>query len=302
MKRVIFFGSPQYGLAVLRRLVEEFQVVAVYTQPDRPVGRKGVMTPTPVKKFAVERGIPVFTPTTLKGEGERLRQLNPDFLVVAAYGLLLPAEVLEVAPPINLHGSLLPQYRGASPVQQAILNRDRWTGVTGIEMVERLDAGPMLGWSYTEVGEKRVDQLMEELGEMAGELAVEILNRYPDLKPIPQVEGLASYARKVRKEDGLVSFSLPAEEIWVRWRAYYRWPSIFTPKFKLVEIRLESREGEFTPGEILEVDPRDRSGVVGCRYGKIRIYQIQPVGRRVLKFADFLNGARLGVGEILPEE
>ncbi|MEO1942126.1 MAG: methionyl-tRNA formyltransferase [Campylobacterales bacterium] len=302
MKRVIFFGSPEYGLAVLRRLAEEFQVVAVYTQPDRPVGRKGVMTPTPVKKFAEERGIPVFTPTTLKGEGERLRQLNPDFLVVAAYGLLLPTEVLKVAPPINLHGSLLPKYRGASPVQQAILNRDWWTGVTGMEMVERLDAGPMLGWSYTEVGEKRVDQLMEELGEMAGELAVEILNRSPNIKPVPQVEGLASYTRKVRKEDGLVSFSLPAEEIWVRWRAYYRWPSIFTPKFKLMEIGLESRGGEFTPGEILEVDSRNRSGVVGCRYGKIRIYQIQPVGRRVLKFADFLNGARLGVGDILPEK
>ena len=283
-------GSPDYGVSVLKKLAEKFEIVAIYTQPDRPAGRGRKLTPTPVKVEGEKLGVPVFTPTSLRGEGEKLKRLAPDFIVTAAYGLILPREVLEVAIPINLHGSLLPKYRGASPIQAAILNGDRWTGVTAIKMVERLDAGPILGWSYTEVGSKTAPELYYELGEMAGELAVEVIENFDRLQPQPQPDCLATYAPKISKRDGLISFKMGAEEIWRKYLAYYHWPKIFTPDFKIVELELVAPTGHFgAPGEVVEVNRREGWGVVACGEGAIKIVKVQPPSRRPIPFVSYLN-------------
>jgi methionyl-tRNA formyltransferase len=295
-------GSPLYGVKVLERVAEKFEIVAIYTQPDRPVGRKKRLTPTPVKVWGESRGVPVFTPPTLKGEGERIASFKPDFIVVASYGLILPKEILEIAPPINLHGSLLPKYRGASPIQSAILNGDKWTGVTAMLMEEGLDTGAMLGWSYTPIGEKTTPQLMEELGELGGELAVEVLERFEEIRPLPQLDALASYCKKITKADGAVTFKMPAVEIWRRYRAFIQWPTIFTPLFKIVEMELEEENGSYTPGEILKVDKREGSGAVGCSRGSVKLKKVQAPGRKPVPFLSYFNGLRLKVGDILPSK
>jgi len=302
--RIVFMGSPDYGVAVLNPLVEKFSLIAVYTQPDKPVGRKKILTPTPVKKRAVELEIPVFTPSHLKKEVNRLKQLKPDFIVTAAYGLLLPEEILAIAPAINLHGSLLPKYRGASPIQSALLNREWQTGVTAILMEKRLDAGPILGWKCTEIGKKNSIELYRELGELAGELAVEVIERFSEIEPLPQLEAFASYCKKIQKEDGKISFEMEAIEIWNRYRAFQPWPQIFTSQFKLLKIELAEikedaknrnsllfqRVGK--PGEIVEINRKEGWGMVACGKGAIKIYTVQPPGKRPMGFLDYLNGVK----------
>ncbi|HIQ50922.1 MAG TPA: methionyl-tRNA formyltransferase, partial [Nautiliaceae bacterium] len=148
--QIVFMGSPDYATKILDSLNSKYEIVAVYTQPDKPVGRKKTLTPTLVKEYAIKKNLRVYTSTNLK-EDTLIKSLKPDFIVVAAYGLILPKTILEVAPCINLHASLLPKYRGASPIQSAILNGDKYTGVTSMLMDEGLDTGDILAWDYTDV-------------------------------------------------------------------------------------------------------------------------------------------------------
>lgn len=177
---IVFMGTPEYAARILRALAEaKFEIAAVFTQPDKPVGRKQILTPSEVKTYAQQHlpAVPIFQPTSLKDEAvaAQIKELKPDFIVVAAYGKILPQAILELAPCINLHASILPKYRGASPIQSALLAGEKQTGVTAMLMDAGLDTGDMLDFVYTPCEDKTAAQLFDELGDLAGELIVRTL-------------------------------------------------------------------------------------------------------------------------------
>ena len=294
--KIVFMGSPEYAVKILDELNKNFEIVAVYTQPDKPVGRKKILTPTPVKKYALQNGIEVFTPVSLKNEN--LTRFKPDFIVVAAYGLLLPKNILDTAPCINLHASLLPKYRGASPIQSAILNGDKYTGVTAMLMDEGLDTGDILCWDYTEVGNKTSVDLFDELAEIGAKQSVYVINNFKKIKPLKQIDALSSYSPKIKKDDGFVDFE-DALVIDRKYRAYMPWPGIFTNEFKIIEMKLIDVDSKNNKGEILDISD---GVVVGCKKGKIKLIKIQVPGKRAVDAIDYVNGKRLKIGDIITME
>ena len=294
--RIVFMGSPDYAVKILDSLNKEFDIVVVYTQPDKPVGRKKILTPTPVKKYALENNLEVFTPTTLKDED--LKKFNPDFIVVAAYGLILPQDVLKTAPCINLHASLLPKYRGASPIQSAILNGDKYTGVTSMLMDEGLDTGDILVWDYTEVGNKTSVDLFDELANIASNQIIYTLKNFEKIKPLKQSNLLATYSPKIKKEDGYVDFE-DALIMDRKYRAFQPWPGIFCDKFKINEMELIDIDSNNQKGEIIKI--LEDGIVVGCKKGSVKLKKIQVPGKKEVDAVSYLNGKRLKIGDNILE-
>ncbi len=294
--RVIFMGSPDYAVKILDSLNKEFDIVAVFTQPDKPVGRKKILTPTPVKKYALKNNLEVFTPITLKDED--LKKFNPDFIVVAAYGLILPQNVLKTAPCINLHASLLPKYRGASPIQSAILNGDKYTGVTSMLMDEGLDTGDILVWDYTEVGNKTSVDLFDELANIASNQIIYTLKNFEKIKPLKQSNLLATYSPKIKKEDGYVDFE-DALIMDRKYRAFQPWPGIFCDKFKINEMELIDIDSNNQKGEIIKI--LEDGVVVGCKKGSVKLKKIQVPGKKEVDAVSYLNGKRLKIGDNILE-
>ena len=298
--RVVFMGTPDYATKILEG-IEEW-VVALFTQPDKPVGRKQILTPPDTKRYVMERklDIPIYQPDSLKNEKviETIRGLRPDFIVVAAYGKILPKEILSIAPCINLHASLLPKYRGASPIQQALLEGETQTGVTAMLMDERLDSGDIL--AYDVIGIEEDDTavtLFKKLAARARELTLHVLKRYSLLAPIKQMDVDATYCKKIRKSDGLVDFD-DAKLIYNKYRAFIHWPGIFLKSgLKLKKIALEQKSGEHIPGKILKID--EDGIVVGCKRGSIKLLQVQPPSKKEMDALSYIRGKRLGVGDIL---
>ena len=294
--RIVFMGSPDYAVKILDSLNKEFDIVAVYTQPDKPVGRKKILTPTPVKKYALENNLEVFTPTTLKDED--LKKFNPDFIVVTAYGLILPQNVLKTAPCINLHASLLPKYRGASPIQSAILNGDKYTGVTSMLMDEGLDTGDILVWDYTEVGNKTSVDLFDELANIASNQIIYTLKNFEKIKPLKQSNLLATYSPKIKKEDGYVDFE-DALIMDRKYRAFQPWPGIFCDKFKINEMELIDIDSNNQKGEIIKI--LEDGIVVECKKGSVKLKKIQVPGKKEVDAVSYLNGKRLKIGDNILE-
>jgi methionyl-tRNA formyltransferase len=290
---IIFMGSPDYAVKILNELNKNFKIVAVYTQRDKPVGRKKILTPTPVKKYALQNGIGVFTPVSLKNED--LTRFKPDFIVVAAYGLLLPKHILNTAPCINLHASLLPKYRGASPIQSAILNGDKYTGVTAMLMDEGLDTGDILCSDYTEIDKKTSIDLFDELAEIGAKQAVYVINNFKNIKPLKQIDAISSYSPKIKKSDGFVDFD-DALVIDRKYRAFMPWPGIYTNEFKIIGMELIDIDSKNTKGQILEISD---GVVIGCKKGKIKLIKIQAPGKRAVDAIDYVNGKRLKVGDVI---
>ena len=290
--KIIFMGSPDYAVKILDRLNKKFKVVAVYTQPDKPVGRKKILTPTPVKKYALENNLKIFTPTTLKNED--LSKFKPDFIVVAAYGLILPKHILNTSPCINLHASLLPKYRGASPIQSAILNGDKYTGVTSMLMDEGLDTGDILVWDYTEVGNKTSIDLFNELAEIAASQIIYTLENFQKIKPLKQNNIFATYSPKIKKEDGYVDFE-NALIIDRKYRAFMPWPGIFCEKFKINDVELIDIDSVNIKGKIINI--LDDGVIVGCSMGKVKLKKIQVPGKKEVDVISYLNGKRLKIGD-----
>ncbi len=298
--KIVFMGTPDYADTILKRLLNEnsIEVAAVYTQPDRPAGRKRTVTPPPVKTTAQRAGIKCRQPLSLGGNEveKEIRDESPDFIVVAAYGQLLPKSILDIAPCINLHASLLPKYRGASPIQQALLDGETITGVTSMLMEEGLDSGPMLAWSVTPVTlMDRKSDLFARLARMGGDLAVETLFAFDSLCAIPQYDADASYCKKITKEDGLVAFDLSSVQIYNRFRAYEGWPGIYLGSgLKLLDILPAEGEGE--AGKILSVG--EKSVIVACGTGAVEIAEVQPPSKKRMYAASYVRGKRIGVEDI----
>ena len=302
---IVFMGTPEYAAKILRALAEaKFEIAAVFTQPDKPVGRKQILTPSEVKVYAQQHlpAVPIFQPATLKDEAvsAQIKELKPDFIVVAAYGKILPQSVLDIAPCINLHASILPKYRGASPIQSALLAGEKQTGVTAMLMDAGLDTGDMLDFAYTPCEDKTAAQLFDELGDLAGELIVRVLRNFANLTPLKQESAQATHCKKISKSDGLFSFEESARQIYNKFRALTPWPGVYLASgLKILDLKyLCGREDERRrPGEII-FDGKHYI-YVACGEGALCIETVQEPGKKTVDASAYLNGKRLGIGDIL---
>ncbi|EQB35442.1 methionyl-tRNA formyltransferase [Sulfurimonas hongkongensis] len=294
--RIIFMGTPFYAKAILDKIIDtpNMEVVAIYTQPDKPVGRKKIMTPPVVKTLAQRHNIEVYQPQRLRDKEvvEKLLSIECDFIVVAAYGQILPCEVLEHAPCINLHASILPAYRGASPIQQTLLNADKKTGVTAMLMDEGLDTGDILKIETISVEDNEMaESLFDRLTEVATVLTIDVLKNFDSLKVIKQDETKATYCKKITKEDGKVEF-VDAKEIYNKYRAFTPWPGVYLDSgLKLKNISLEDVTSTNKEGSIISIE-KD-SIVVGCKQGSIRVFRVQPASKKEMDILSYINGQRL---------
>ena len=231
-KRIIYMGTPDYAERILRALSERgYDILTVFTQPDKPVGRKKVLTPPPVKVTAEELGLPVLQPKSLRSDEviTLIKDKEPNFIVVAAYGQILPKDILEIAPCINLHASILPEYRGASPIQQVLLEGRSDTGVTAMLMDEGLDTGDILAYTKREIPQDmRLHELMDILAQYASELIVDVIERFDEINPLHQIGGVSSHCKKVSRADGEISLD-NAINIYNKFRAFENWPGVFLP-------------------------------------------------------------------------
>jgi len=302
--RIVFMGTPDYATEILKELItcKDIEVPLLVTQPDKPVGRKQVLTPPHTKAYVLENSvdIEIYQPNRLKSSDayEYINSFKPDFIVVAAYGQILPKDILDIAPCINLHASLLPQYRGASPIQSSLLNEDKYAGVTSMFMEEGLDTGDILGFSYFKLdGHIKVDKLFEKLSRMAAKLTIKTLSNFYSIEPLKQNSSDTSYAKKIKKQDGLVSFSKQsASQIYTKFRAYDPWPGLFLDSgLKLKDIELTKGRGE--ANTIIAIEKS--SIIVTCKDGALRVKSVQPSSKKQMSAVDYVRGRRLEVGNSL---
>lgn len=302
MINIIYMGTPDYASTILQKLVEddEIKVLSVYTQPDKPVGRKKVLTAPITKLVALENNIVVHQPLNLRSPEteEEIKALKPDYIVVAAYGQILPKNILDIAPCINLHASILPQYRGASPIQQSLLNGDKETGVTAMLMDVGLDTGDILKISKMDIPDTMmVEELFEALTDIASDLTLDVLKNFKNYTPMKQDDEASTHCSKISKEDGLVSFD-DAYTLYNKYRAFTPWPGVFLESgLKLKDIVLQSTQGSYKPGTIL-VTSKD-SFLVGCKHGCLRVNQLQAPSKKQIDGASYLNGKKLKRAHIL---
>jgi methionyl-tRNA formyltransferase len=327
--QLIFMGTPEFAVPVLEQLVRDgHQVLAVFTQPDKPSGRGNTLHAPPVKQLSERLGIPVYQPARIK-TNEEVRQtfesLRPEACIVTAYGKILPEWLLRIPRLgcINVHSSLLPKYRGAAPINWAIANGETQTGVTIMQMDPGMDTGPMLGSKIIDIGEHETAvELSERLSKLGAELLSEKLPQVErgEILPLTQDDSQASYAPMLKREDGLIDWSMPAKRISDRVRGFQPWPGSYTVfknsrliiwRARSVSLDLTSPpapgSGEQTqrfrdePGTIAALD---KTGIVitCAEHSFLRVEEIQLEGKRKVSARDFANGARLGIGCLIRDE
>jgi len=308
--RIVFMGTPQFAMTILDSLLRSsYQVLAVYTQPDKPAGRRHKFVAPPVKKLALEREIPVIQPETLKSSEvmKKLASFHPELIIVAAFGAILPPEVLSLPrfACLNIHPSLLPRHRGPSPVANTILCGDELTGVTIMLMDAGLDTGPIL--AHEKVGVSLTDttgSLSSKLADVSARLLLETLPKWlrGELKPKAQEESQATYSKLITSKDAELDWHLSAVELWRMVRAYNPWPSCYTwCQGKRLKIHSaipfsDMREGEM--GEVITLEKPPGVGVV-TGHGILGLCQVQLEGRREMAVEDFVRGKRDFIGCVL---
>ncbi|MEA2049670.1 MAG: methionyl-tRNA formyltransferase [Campylobacterota bacterium] len=302
-QKIIFMGTPDYATQIFEKLLEnDYEIIALFTQPDKPVGRKQELTPPHIKQFALDNGLslPIYQPNSLKEKAiiDIINNLNPDIIIVAAYGQILPKEVLCIAPCINLHASLLPKYRGASPIQESILKEDKFSGVTSMMMDVGLDSGDILGFKYVKIEPHMVvSELFDMLSIAAAELTIETLKRFDSIKTKQQNLSMVSHCSKIKKNDGLVDFK-DANIFYNKYKAYKTWPDIYLNSgLKIKQCILYEIDSVNKEGIILEINKHDI--VVGCSKGSIKIIDIQPKSKKQMNIVDYIRGKRLLCGDYL---
>ncbi|WLV25715.1 methionyl-tRNA formyltransferase [Aciduricibacillus chroicocephali] len=312
MKKIVFMGTPDFSVPVLQALANsDYEVVLAVTQPDRPKGRKKVLTPPPVKTAAEELGIAVFQPERLKEDWEPIREVEPDLIVTAAYGQLLPKELLDLPDYgcVNVHASLLPELRGGAPIHYAILQGKKETGITIMYMAEKLDAGDIISQQSLVIERNDdVGTLHEKLSEIGAKL---LLNTLPKLfegnvEAIPQDESKATFASNIKRSEEKIDWTRTAEEIFNQVRGLRPWPVAFTAcegqniKIWAVEPIQTSNSGK--PGEITSVE--NGTVTVACGDNQaVNLIEIQPAGKKRMNTDDYLKGSKiiLQPGTILGE-
>ncbi|WAM34977.1 methionyl-tRNA formyltransferase [Caldicellulosiruptor morganii] len=304
-------GTPEFAVNILQKLIEDpsFNIKLVVTQPDKPVGRKQILTSPPVKEFALKFNLNVVQPDRLKGNQEFfeiLNRINPDVIVVVAYGKILPKEVLQIPRYgcINVHASLLPEYRGAAPIQRAIMDGRDYTGITIMKMDEGLDTGDILLQERIKIEwTDDVITLSKKLSELGGKLLIETLKNISNISPVKQDSTKATYAPPIEKDEGQISWDMTGIEIYNKFRALKNWPGIFTTyKGKLLkihdmEIVNKWKIEDVQNGTVVEVD--DSGIVVKLKDGAIKIKELQLEGGKKISARDFVNGYKIKKGDIL---
>lgn len=306
--KIIYMGTPDFAVPALKSLASsEHEVCAVFTQPDKPRGRKMILTPPEVKVCAQSLNIPVYQPESMKnGDAlEIIGRYNPDVIVVAAYGKILPKAVLD-APKfgcVNIHGSLLPKYRGAAPIQQSVLNGDRVTGITTMLMDVGLDTGDILLTEETQIGENETSgELFDRLAELGGKLVLKTLSALEkgEITPKKQDESLATHTSKIDKSLCPIDFSKSAFEVHNKVRGLNPWPVATTKiggkNIKVYSTRLCLKSGK--NGEVISTKPL----VVACGEKSVEILELQPEGKKRMTADAFLAGHKLEIGDIIGQE
>ena len=308
----VFMGSPAFALPALQSLMSnQYEIRAVYTQPDKPRGRGRQVMACPVKRFAISQGMRVIQPESLRDpqEAELLAALKPDIIIVAAYGQILPAAVLELPryKCINIHPSLLPRYRGPSPVAAPILNGDPVTGITIMLIERKVDSGPILGQEELAISdEDTTESLSQRLAVMGARKLVETIPRWVEgkIEPRMQDDSRASYTRMEAKEDGLLDWNLPAIVLWRRVKAYHPWPGCYFDwkggRLRVMKaIALPDAESGET-GRVVAL-PRTAPARIAVRTadGLLGLISVQPEGKREMTAADFSAGHRDFAGNVL---
>lgn len=304
---IVFMGTPDFAVKSLEAIIRDgHNVQAVYTKADAPKGRKMVLTPSDVKVCALEHNLTVYTPSTFKDEAEveRLKALNPDLIVVVAYGKLLPKSVLDIPKYgcVNVHGSILPKWRGAAPIQWTVLSGDEYGGVTTMYMNEGLDTGDIILTRKVKVGENETSgELFDRLCVDGAELLSETIKQIESgtAPRVPQNNDEATYASMLSKELSEIDFTKPNKEVHNKVRGLSPWPGaqskLFGKRVKIIETRLSDKKGE--AGKVVSVNPL----TVACGEGSVEIVTLQPEGKRAMASSDYLKGHPLEIGTVFGE-
>lgn len=306
--KLVFMGTPDFAVPCLEELIKAgHEIVGVFTQPDKPVGRKRVMTPPPVKVCAEKNGITVYQPDSVRTEESLslMKELNPDCVVVVAYGKIIPSDMLKLPKFgfVNVHGSLLPKYRGAAPIQWSIIDGEKKTGVTTMQMDDGIDTGDMLEVSETEIGENETaGELFDRLAEMGGKLIVSSLSKLEkgELTPIPQDHEKSNYAKIISKEMALIDFNMSAENVFNLIRGFNPWPIAYTiigdKRLKVFAAeKIGSVNGK--AGEVLSSD-----GTLTVAFGDgngLKFTDVQLEGSKRMSATEMLKGRPIEKGTIL---
>ena len=303
--KIVFMGTPEFSASSLKALHEAgYNIVLSVTQPDKPVGRKHIITPSPVKVLSMELGIPVYQPSTFKAEGseDEIKNAEPDLIVTAAYGKILPQKVLDIPKmgSVNVHGSLLPLKRGSAPVQRAVLEGDKVTGVTIMKMDIGMDTGDMLSRVEYEIPENmHASELMDELAKAGADLLVKTLPGYiaGDITPVAQDNDKATYSPPIEASEGLIDWNDPAVAVHNRIRALSEWPGAFTymngKKLKIYDSVVEDTDvSGKAAGSVVKPDKKTLIAV--CGSGAVRILRLQQEGGKVLPASDIAHNIAEG--------
>jgi len=309
--KIIFCGTPKFGDIVLKKFIEaDLKPILVITCPDKPVGRKQIITSPLIKETAERYNIPASQPKEIISIKSQIKELKPDLIIAAAYGVIVPKEILKIPKYdcLNLHPSLLPKYRGPSPIQATLLNGDQKTGVTVIKMTEELDQGPILKNLNFIIGNTKMyyQELEDELAELGARLLINIIPEWTagKIKPEEQTEAKATYTELIKKEDGKINWSKPAIEIERKIRAFNPWPGTFCQangkNLKILEASIleQTENGPFgSPGKVY-LAPDDKIAIQ-CRPDYLIVGELQFEGKTKTKIEDFLKGNINFIGTIL---
>ncbi|WP_297890140.1 methionyl-tRNA formyltransferase [Sulfurihydrogenibium sp.] len=307
--RVLFWGTPEFAVESLKALIDSnHEVVGVITQPDKPKGRGQKVQPPPVKEEALKHGIPVFQPEKIKNNPEILdtiKKLNPDISVVVAYGKILPEEIINIPKykTINVHASLLPKYRGAAPIQRAIMEGDEETGVCIMEIVKELDAGDVYQCRKVKINpDDDIITLHDKLAKEGADLLIEVLNKIEkgQITKTPQDHSNATYAKPIEKEEGKIDWKRPAKDIFNQIRALKVWPKAFTEfrgqQIKILDATIVNCEKKADAGEIIKAS--DKEGIiVATGDGCLLIKTLQFPNSKPISSQDAVRGYRIKEGE-----
>ena len=305
--KIIFMGTPDFAAASLEALIaSRHEIQAVVTQPDKPKGRKGELTPSPVKVIAKREGIKVYQPLKVRDEEfvKTLRAYNPDVMVVVAFGQIIPLSILKMPKYgcVNIHGSLLPKYRGAAPIQWAVLDGEKETGITTILMDEGIDTGDILLKKTIKIDtDETSGSLFDKLMALGAETILETLDELEkgNLTPTKQGESPTAYAKMLTKAMGLIDFTKPAKELDCFVRGMDPWPSAYTllagKTLKLWKVRAVEKSGK--AGSVIDIDKE--SFTVACGEGAIEVLEVQLEGKKRMSAGDFLKGSTLNIGQEL---
>lgn len=307
--KIIFMGTPEFGAIILEGLIKkEYKPVLVITSPDKPIGRKQVLTPSLVKVFAQKYGISVIQPLKIKDAKNKIEKLNPDLIILAAYGKIIPKEILDIPKhgSLNIHPSLLPRWRGPSPVQYTILNGDKETGVTIMKMAEKVDSGSILAQKEIKLeGNETDDTLHDKLGKLGADLLVETIAKWlkGEIKEKTQDESKATYTKILKKEDGRINWQKSAKEIERQIRAFYPWPGTFAlAENKIIKILkgriLKTLDSTTYPVGKTLVAPQNHL-CVQTGEGFLVIERLQLEGKKEMNSEDFLRGHPDFIGTVL---